>query len=369
MRVLFAGGGTAGHVNPALAIAKYIRQRKPGTNIAFVGTREGIERSLIPKEGFPIFYIDVRGFRRRLCWYNVGAAKRAVSSLFEAGELLKDFRPDVVVGTGGYVSWPVLYMAAKRKIPTLIHEQNACPGITSRLLGRKVDQILISFEESRKYFSKKKPVILTGNPIREEMLLQKKQAAREKLGLDERPFVVSFAGSLGAREINRVMIRLIEHIKDAKNIRLLHATGERGWKWVPKRLKEAGIELEKYPHIQVVPYIYNMPDAMAAADLLICRAGAITLSEIAAMNKASVLIPSPNVTNNHQFHNAVTFGDRGAAIVIEEKELTAERLYEIVEKLCADGGKRRRMERAAANLAIYDSTEKIYGAICHAIEK
>lgn len=364
MRILFAGGGTAGHVNPALAVAKYIRERKPSGEIAFVGTREGIESTLVPKEGFPLFYIDVRGFRRKLCWYNVGAARRAVSSLFEAGRLLSKYRPDVVVGTGGYASWPVLYRAAMMKIPTLIHEQNACPGVTSRLLSRRVDEILISFEESRRYFDQKKPVILTGNPIREEMLLQKKKEAREKLGLDDRPFVVSFAGSLGAREINKTMISFISLIKNDLSLRLLHATGDRGWKWVPEKIAETGVDLSRYPHIKIEPYIYNMPDVMAAADLLICRSGAITLSEIAALNKASILIPSPNVTNNHQLHNALAFGQSGAAVVIEEKNLTPTGLYAVVKELCLDSSKRKKMESKAAELAIYDSTAKIYEAIC-----
>lgn len=365
MRILFAGGGTAGHVNPALAIAKYIRARKPNAQIAFAGTRGGIENTLVPKEGFPIYYIDVRGFKRKFSWYNVGAAKRAVTSLFEAGRLLDQWKPDIVVGTGGYVSWPILYIAAKRKIPTVIHEQNACPGVTSKLLGRMVDHILISFPESRKYFNRpNKKITLTGNPIREEMILIKKNEAREKLGLDSRPFVVSFAGSLGAREINKVMIDFIGLIKDEGKFQFLHTTGDRGWLWMPQKIKEAGIDLEKYPDIRVKQYIFNMPEVMAAADLLICRAGAITLGEIAVMNKASILIPSPNVTNNHQFHNACAFGRAEAAIVLEEKDLTAEGLYQIVENLIVHPERIKKMEKAAADLAIYDSTAKIYEVIC-----
>ena len=364
MRVLFAGGGTAGHVNPALAIAKYIQGRKPNAEIAFVGTKEGIEASLIPKEGFPIFFIDVHGFKRKISLYNVGALKRAVTSMFEADTLLKEWKPDIVVGTGGYVSGPVLYRAAKMNIPTVIHEQNAFPGITSRMLSRVVDRVLISFEESRSHLKKGRGITLTGNPIREEMILRKKQEAREKLGLDERPYVVSFAGSLGAREINKTMIAFLQKIKDEGEFQFLHSTGERGWLWMPEKIKEAGIEIADYPHLQVKEYIYNMPDAMAAADLLICRSGAITLGEIAAMNKAAILIPSPNVTNNHQYYNALAFSQAQAAVVIEEKDLTPERLYEEVTGLIRAPQRIRDMEAAAAKLAIYDSTEKIYDVIC-----
>jgi len=363
LKVLLAGGGTAGHINPALAIAKYIRARGAGNEVLFVGTREGLEHQLVPREGFSIEYVDVRGFKRKLSLYNIGTARRAVTSIGEARAVIKRFSPDVVVGTGGYVSWPVLYSAARMGIPTAIHEQNSFPGVTSRLLSRRVDRVMISFEDSRRYFKDGDKLILTGNPVREEMIYAKKDEARRSLGLDSRPFVVSFAGSLGAREINKCVIDLLGLIKDEHGVQYLHATGERGYLWVPEKIAEAGIDLSRYPELRVEKYIYDMPLVMAAADLVICRCGAITLSELAVQGKASILIPSPNVANDHQEHNARAFEKAGAAVVVREAQMSAPLLRSLIKELTEDDARRQTMERNAHSLAIFDSCDKIYSII------
>lgn len=364
MKILLAGGGTAGHINPALSIANFIQSRKPTAEIAFAGTEKGLEATLVPKAGYKLYPVEVYGFARKLSTYNLKVMKHLFSSVREAEKIIEDFQPDIVIGTGGYVSGPVLYAAAKKGIPTAIHEQNAYPGITSRILSRKVDRVMISFEASRKRFPHSEKLVLTGNPIREEMLFANKKAAREKLGIPlDRPLVVSFGGSLGARELNERMIDFIAlHTKENK-ISHIHATGKFGWKWVPSKLREKGIVVEKYPNLRVSEYIYDMADVMAAADLLITRAGAITLAEIAAMQKPSILIPSPNVTNNHQYYNALAFVEAGAAVMCEEKNCTGADLKKICDDLLFHEEKLQQMGEASASLAILDSTQKIYDLI------
>ena len=363
MRVLLAGGGTAGHINPALAIAKHIRSHRPDAEIAFVGTKEGIESDLIPKEGFPIFYIDVRGFKRKLSLYNLGAARRAFTSLFQAGKIIKEFRPDIAIGTGGYVSGPVIFVAAKKKIPTLIHESNVFPGETSRMLSKVCDEVLLAFEDARQYFPKDAKTFLVGNPLRDEIVMSNREKSREQLGIgkDEK-FVVSFAGSLGAREINKAIINMLPRIKSDGDIRYLHATGDRGWQWAPQLAKEVGLS-EQDERVKIVRYIYNMPAVMAAADLVVSRSGALTLSELAACAKPSILIPSPNVTHNHQEINARSFEKAGASRVMLEHDMTSQKIYEMIRSILSDPQELINMSRNAQKLAVYDSCDKIYDRI------
>lgn len=369
MRVLFAGGGTAGHINPAISIAQYISARRPGTEIRFVGTKAGLEGGLVPKAGYELSYINVKGFKRKLTLENISALYHSVASLWEAKALLKEFQPDIVVGTGGYVSGPMLLMASRMGIPTAIHEQNAYPGVTSRLLSRFVDRVMISFEDSARYFGGGDKVVVTGNPIREEMLFTKKDEARRALDIDDTPFVVSFAGSLGARRVNETMADFIAlHVKDG-GLRHWHATGKYGWRWMPGLMKEKGIELEKYPQVRLQEYIHNMPTVMAAADLVICRAGAITLAELAAQGKPAILIPSPNVTHNHQYHNAMALVRRGAAEIITEKELTPKLLYERVTELLSHPERMANMSENVQKMAILNSTERIYEILTSLLKK
>lgn len=360
MKILLAGGGTAGHINPALAIARHISEHNPQADIKFVGTKEGLEHSLVTKEGYPLYYIDIRGFKRKLSTYNLGALRRAFTSLSQVKKILKEYQPDIVIGTGGYVSWPVLFMASRMKITTAIHEQNAFPGLTTRLLASRVDAVMISFEASRKYFQASKRVELTGNPIREEIIFQKKDKCKRELGMTDKPLVLSFGGSLGARVMNENLISFIMQTCKDNKFYHVHATGERGYLWVPTKLKEAGFEEEKYPQIQVLKYIYNMPQVLAAADVVICRAGAITLSEIAAQGKCAILVPSPNVTNDHQNHNAKAFTEIGASKVIAEKDLSGELLKRKVYELLNNPEKRTEMGEKARTLAVLDSNVRIY---------
>lgn len=360
MRFLFAGGGTAGHINPAIAIAGALKERYADTEIAFVGTERGMENRLVPKEGYPIYHIDIQGFKRSICLYNVQTVMKAAKAMNKAAHIIREFQPDVVIGTGGYVSGPVVYQAARMKVPTVIHEQNAYPGMTSKMLSRVVDKVLISFDSSRSYFKDQGKLTLVGNPIRENMSRQDHMQAKRELQVsEEKPLVVCFAGSLGAEAINDVMVEIIQQHKDDHRMELIFATGERYYEQVVEKLHEVMQDRQQYGHIHVQRYIYNMDQVMAAADLLVCRSGAITISEIACLHKASILIPSPNVTGNHQYHNAKSYEDVGGAVMIQEKELTAQRLYQEIDTLLSHPEKRADIERNVQKVAYPDATQNI----------
>lgn len=360
MRVIFAGGGTAGHINPAIAVAKYIKKTHKDAQILFIGTKKGLEKTLVPKEGFEIRFIDVTGIKRSLNPQNLASVARAFLAYSKSKNIIKKFQPDIVIGTGGYVSGPVLAAAAKLKIPTLIHEQNVSPGLTSKMLSGMVDTVCISFEESRKRFPKAKNIVCTGNPLREELFGENATVARAKLGLDERPFIVSFGGSLGAKKINDSILNFIIRTKGRSDFQILMATGKNQYDEVLEFLKENNITSENSPHIKVVEYIHNMEEVLNGADIVIARAGAITVSEITALGKAAILIPSPNVTDNHQEYNARALENMGAAIVFTENELSEEMFARTITELASDREILSKMSKCSMAMGIKDGTEKIH---------
>lgn len=359
MKILFSGGGTAGHINPAIAIAKYIRNIYPDWEICFVGIELGMEKKLVPKEGFDIRYIEVKGFQRRFSLDTLLTVKTLFKGMHQARKILREYKPDIVVGTGGYVSGPVSMNAALMKIPTIIHEQNTFPGVTTKILSRFVDVVALSFKESKQYFKMKDKIVLTGNPIKKEILTIDKQLARKILKLDQRPFILIFGGSLGAEKINQTLIEYIAHIYQKEEVQLLAATGERQYAEIMDRLGQKQIQLDKYPNIKILPYIYNMNEALVAADLVVCRAGAITLSEISAVGKPAILIPSPNVTNNHQEHNARTLEKAGAAVVLTENNLNGNILHNQINTLLKDKQLLNKMAAHSLKMGITNATEKI----------
>lgn len=366
MHILFAGGGTAGHINPALAIAGYIREKHPDAHISYIGTPDKLESKLVPEKGYNFRTISVAGFQRKITLENIGknisAAAKAVTSSVNAKKILKEIAPDVVVGTGGYVSGPVLREAAKLGIKTAIHEQNAYPGITTKMLAQNVDAVMLAMPEAEKYLNLKKKPYITGNPVRKELLEITREAAREKLGLDnDLPLILSFGGSLGALKVNNAVAELIKWHNDSDKFYHIHATGKSGYNDFINNFAENGIALSD--KIDVREYIKDMDVCMAAADLVICRAGAITLSELLACGKPAVLIPSPNVAENHQYHNALTLKRIGSAEIIEEKDLTGESLIGTVEKLIENKPKLNAMAKAARDNAIMDANERIYEII------
>ncbi len=366
MHILFAGGGTAGHINPALAVAGYIKEQNPEAKISYIGTADKLEARLVPAAGYDFYTIDVRGFQRKITvkniCRNIVAVKKMFSSSVRARKLLKELKPDVVVGTGGYVSGPVLREAVKLKIPTAIHEQNAFPGITTKALASNVDRVMLAMGEAKKHLNLNKNPIITGNPVRGELTAIGRQEARKRLNMDnKRPMILSFGGSLGAKPINESIVGVIRAHNGTGKYYHIHATGKSGYESTVKLIKDECGELS--PEIIIREYIDDMDVCMAAADIVICRAGAITLSELAVCGKPSVLIPSPYVAENHQYHNAMTLKNVSAAEVIEEKNLTREKLAQTVCEVLEDKEKLASMKKNALEAAIPDSKERIYKVI------
>lgn len=363
MHILFAGGGTAGHINPALAVAGYIKEKHPDAKISYIGTANKLEAKLVPEKGYDFYSIEVQGFKRKLTpsgiIHNVKAVYNAVVASIKAEKLLKELKPDVVVGTGGYVSGPVLKAAAKLKIKTAIHEQNAYPGVTNKMLSKSVDRVMLAMPEAESRFSLNKKPDITGNPVRSELKNMSKEKAKEILGFDDKPVILSFGGSLGARPINEAVSELIRYYNGKNGHYHIHGTGKSGYKSMLDSLNDIKID----SNVDIREYISDMDVCMAAADLIICRAGAITLSELAVCRKPSILIPSPYVAENHQFHNAMTLKNVGAAEVIEEKDLSGELLIRTVESIIGDKSKLERMSKNAEKVAIDDANKRIYNII------
>ena len=363
MHILFAGGGTAGHINPALAVADFIKEKHPDAKISYIGTAKKLEAKLVPQKGYDFYTIDVAGFQRKITpkniLRNISAAKKAVTSSVRSRKLLRELKPDLVVGTGGYVSGPVLKQAQKLGIKTAIHEQNAFPGITTKMLASNADAVMLAMPEARKHLKLNKEPIITGNPIRGELLKSDRNMARQKLQIGDKPLILSFGGSLGARRINETVTELIKWHNGTDKYYHIHASGASGFADMNKALEN--LSLSKM--ISVREYIDNMDVCMAAADLVICRAGAITLGEIAALGKPAILIPSPYVAENHQFHNAMTLKEAGAAEIIEEKDLTGDKLIETVSRLIDSPKLLEKMREAAKQVAITDATKRIYDTL------
>ena len=362
MNILFTCGGTAGHINPAVALARMFRERD-GANILFVGADGGMETSLVPKEGFELRTVTITNFRRSISpaaiGHNVGTALNLVRSRGQARAILDDFKPDLVVGTGGYASYPVVKAAAKRGIPTAVHESNAVPGLTTKALSKVADRVMVGFAESRAHYADPDRVVVTGTPVRGEFFRYTRAEARKELGLsDDRPLVVSFFGSLGASVMNGyTTLMLSQAIDRGAPFRWIHGGG-RNYSSIL-----AALGGKQADGIEVREYIYDMPLVMAAADLVICRSGASTVSELAAIAKPAILIPSPNVTADHQTKNAQVLANAGGAILLPEKECEPHRLYDMVENLLQNPEKRREMSRKLSELAILDANEKIYDTL------
>lgn len=368
MNVIFTCGGTGGHISPALAVANLVKERCPDANILFVGAEKGMETDLVPRAGFKLQTVKIDNFQRKLNWsgivHNVKSLSYMVTSRKKADRIIREFQPDVIVGTGGYASYPMLKQGAKRKIPTAVHESNAVPGLTTRMVMEHVDRVLVSFEESRSSYPNPDNVRVVGMPVRREFFQGDKQKAKAALGLDDRPVVVSFWGSLGARDMNKMIAQVMaQNVKAGLPFQHIHAVGRIGWDWMPDYVKELGVELQKTPEIDMRKFIYDMPDVMAAADLVICRAGAATISEVAAAGKPAIFVPSPNVVDNHQEKNARILEQHGAAVVLRETECSGERLYEETLRLLSDPEGLAAMGRAVRSMAVPDSAERIYDMI------
>lgn len=369
MRVILAGGGTAGHINPALAIADVIKSRCPGSSILFIGNPGSLEQKLVTKAGFDFEPVRTMGLKRSLSPKNLKSLSLFLAAQRRTKEIIKQFKPQAVIGTGGYVSAPVIMAANKCGVKTFIHEQNAYPGVASKMLSRYADIVFISFESSKKYFTKAKKIVLCGNPLRDDIIFADRTAARKKLGLKEGDFyIVSFAGSLGAREVNKMFIPFILKNYKSGDFYHTHATGTYGFRWMPQQLKEGGFDISDNSRINVMEYIYDMPLHLAACDLVICRSGAISIGEITALGLCSILIPSPNVTHNHQYYNALSLSERGATFMVEEKDMSADLIYNKALELKSNPALLKQVGKKAAQMALIGAETTIYESVHSAIK-
>jgi len=367
MNFLFTCGGTAGHVNPAIAVAGRLREIFPDCGILFLGAEGQMEMQLLPREGYEVRPLHITNISRGKglsdVAQNISTVKNVLASMERTRHVIREFRPDAVIGTGGYVCYPVLMQASRMHIPTLVHESNAVPGLTTRLLAGHVDRIMVGFEESRASYPDPQRVTVTGTPVRGAFSAYTKESARRQLGLDvNEKLVVSVWGSLGSGHMNEKLVELLPLMHGQKDFHMIHAVGSRDWEETRAAVQAQGIRPADCG-IDMREYIYDMPRVMAAADLILCRAGASTLAELTYMGKPAVLIPSPNVTNHHQERNARVLEHAGAARVLLEGEFTAESLLRDIRTLLDDADARQSMAEHMHALSVPDATEKIVGEI------
>ena len=367
MRFILTCGGTAGHINPALAVAGRLQELLGGCEILFIGAKGMMETELVPREGYEIREIEITNISREHSLHgmahNINTLKNVAVSTEKAKRIIREFGPDAVIGTGGYVCFPVLTAAAKLHIPTLVHESNALPGLTTRLLAEKVDRVMVGFEDSREHYARPEKVTVTGTPVRGSFSRYTKETAKKELGIpNDRPLVVSVWGSLGAGHMNAVMAELIPMMKDDRSFHLIHAAGGAYYDELCEKLEKSAPDHETFG-AEVRRYIYDMPRVMAAADLVLCRAGASSLAELTFLGKPAIIVPSPNVTNNHQEKNARVLERAGGAKVLLEGEFDAQSLFDGIRELLSDGEKLGAMSEAMLALSVPDATDRICGII------
>ncbi len=363
MRVMFVAGGTGGHINPAIAVANEVKRLNPSSEILFVGTEGRMETQIVPKAGFNIKTVKMNGFSRQVnlkgLLENIKTVCLTLKASSVAKKIIEEFKPDVVVGFGGYVTGPVLNTAVKMGIKTAIHEQNAFPGVANKALAKKVDKVMLTSLDAEKHMSCKNPPVVTGLPVRREIIKADRDYSRAMLGLNNNDMLVlSMGGSLGADAINNAVVDMLDVLKGEKNICFLHSTGKFGF-WVEDKLKEMNIPYGKGTNIEIRPYIDNMDICLSACDLVISRAGASSISEIQALSKPSILIPSPNVAENHQFHNAMALAKNDGALLIEEKDLDGNFLAQKILELKNDESKLELISKNAGKDAKLNALSEI----------
>lgn len=374
MKFLFACGGTAGHINPAIAVAGRLKELMPESQFLFVGAKGKMEEDLVPRAGYDIELVEITNIQRSLSpagiKHNMKTALNVVKSLGASKRIIKEFQPDVVIGTGGYVCFPVLKAAQMMKIPTVLHESNAVPGLTTKMLSGGVDVMMVGFEESVSAYKNSETVKVTGTPVRGDFRTYSKDKAKKELGIDpDEKLIVSVWGSLGATRMNEIMADFIADTYKDSDFNLIHAAGRERYDTMMERLNSlcpTGYSRQGY---DVRPYIYDMSRVMAAADLVVCRAGASTLAELALMGKPCVLVPSPNVTNNHQEKNARVLERAGGAVVLVEAGLTYQSFTKTVTELIADDTRLNQMAEAMKNAAPADATERMTDVVLSLVSK
>jgi UDP-N-acetylglucosamine--N-acetylmuramyl-(pentapeptide) pyrophosphoryl-undecaprenol N-acetylglucosamine transferase len=364
MKIVVSGGGTGGHIYPALALTREIQKKNKDAQFLYIGTMNGLESKLVPRENIPFKSIHITGFKRKLSFENIKTIFRFLKGVSDSKKILKDFKPDIVIGTGGYVCGPVVYAAAKLHIPTIIHEQNSVPGLTNKFLSRFVSKIAICFAEAKEYFPAEK-VVFTGNPRASEVMGQDGVKGRLSAGLSTtKPAVLIFGGSRGARPINDAVVQALPDLAE-KAYQVLYVTGEVHYDQVKKEVELVG----NPKNVIIKPFIHNMPEVLAGIDLVVSRAGATTLAEITSLGIPSILIPSPYVTNNHQEKNAKSLSDHGAAHVLLEKDLTGSSLVKCVDSILLNAENLAEMKLKAKKMGVPDSAAKLYGLMDQLIKE
>ena len=367
-KVIFTCGGTAGHVNPAIALAQLMHEKDPRTEFLFVGAERGLEKDLIPKAGYDFRTVHISSFHRSLkpreIRHNLISVGNLMRAPGEARAILRQFPPDVVIGTGGYASFPMVKAAAQAGIPTVVHESNMVPGLTTEMLEPFADRILVGFEACREHYHHPEKVVVTGTPVRQDFFRLTKAEAKRQLGVDDgRPLLVSFWGSLGAAGMNRMMADFLALEAAKEPFHHIRGAGKSGCPVLLDLLRENGVDLKDHPALQVREYIYDMAPVMRAADLVLCRAGASTISELTALGVPALIVPSPYVTNNHQEKNARVLEAAGGAVVLLEPDCSGQALFRAASGILHDQERRTAMENAMSALGIRDATERIYQTV------
>ena len=366
MKVIIAAAGTAGHINPGIAIANKIKEEERDSEIIFIGTDRGLEKDLVPRAGYELKTIDAYGLSKKISIENAKKMYKTLKGIEMANKIVKDFKPDIVIGTGGYICGAVVLAASRNKIPVILHESNSFPGKAIKMMGRKANTVLVSFEDAKKRITTCKNVVLTGTPVKikkQDYSINKKIEIIKSLGLSEvKPIILIFGGSQGAQKINEAVIDIIKD-KLNKNYQIIWATGPKQYDIIKDELKNINIDINKIQNAKIVPYIYNMEEVENIADVIVARSGAMTITEISNLGKPSILIPLPNVSNNHQMYNAKVLENIGAAKILLNDTLNAKDLNSSINEIVLDKNTLNTMGRNAFKIATTDAQDKIYREI------
>lgn len=372
MRAIIAAAGTGGHINPGIAIANKIKEKEPNSEIVFVGTGRGLEKDLVPRAGYELKTIDAHGIERKITVQNLKNLYATFKSISSAKKIMQSFKPDVLIGTGGYICVPTVIAAKKMGIPVVLHESNAFPGMAVKLFKKKADKILVGFEDAKKRLDNRENVVVTGNPIKLKKIdfsLSEKNKIIKETGLkNDKPIVLVFGGSQGAQSINQSLLEIIVNKKN-KDYQIMWAAGPEQYKEIKKKLEEVNINIENIDNVKIVPYIYNMEEIMNIADLVVCRSGAMTITEISVVGKPAIFIPFPYATENHQEYNAKVLENVGAAKIILNKDLNSEILGSTINEIVKDKNLIERMGKNANKVAMKNVEDKIYEEIKATINK
>ena len=372
MKVVIAAAGTAGHINPGLAIANKIKQEEPKSEITFIGTTRGLENDLVPRAGFKLKTIDAYGLSKKLTIENIKKMYKTLKGYGEAKKILKDLKPDIVIGTGGYICGATILAAHNLKIPTMLHESNSFPGKAVKMLAKKTDVILISFEDAKERIPNAKKIVHTGTPVKikkQEYTNSQIEKIKKELGLNnEKPLVLIFGGSQGAQKINEAIKEIIKN-KENKEYQIIWATGPKQYDIIKEKLEDANININYIENTKIVPYIYNMEEIMNVSDLIVSRSGAMTITEIANLAKPSILVPLPNVSGDHQMYNAKVLANKNAAIIIKNDDLNTVDLNTKIKEIVLDKNKKEQMGKNAFKVSTKNVEEKIWQEIKELISK